>query len=49
MTQLSEVSIDWSSHSRSMLRRTSAMLAPICDVSARSGPIVVRVSESSVR
>ena len=49
ITQLSQVSIDWSAHSRSMLRRTTATCAPMRLRSSRSGPGETKLSVSAVR
>ena len=38
MTQSSAVSIDWSSHIRSMLRRSNAACTPIRFTNSRRGP-----------
>ena len=49
MTQSSQVSIDWSAHIRSMLRRATATCAPIRLSSSRSGPGLSKLSVSAVR
>ena len=49
MTQLSQVSIDWSSQSRSIPRLTTAIDAPIRASSSRRGPAASKISLSATR